>query len=116
MDILRAKEIVRALADGVDPNTGEILPEESVFNSPDVIRALYTLVTCVEEPKPDPLRNAGKPWTEIEDDKLRDEFASGLRLSDIASEHGRTYSAIESRLDYLGLKKKPFWFFKKRNK
>lgn len=27
MDITRAKEIIRILADGIDPITGEILPE-----------------------------------------------------------------------------------------
>lgn len=114
MDIRRAIEIVKTLADGIDPATGEILPAESVFNSPDVIRALYTLLERVNaEMGKDPLRNAGKPWTGLEDDKLRDEFASKLRIPDIAKEHGRTPGAIESRLDYLSLKKKPFWLFRK---
>ena len=62
----------------------------------------------------DPLRNAGKPWTDVEDDKLRDEYLSNLKISDIAKEHGRTYGAIESRLEHLGLKKKPFWLFRRR--
>ena len=30
MDIIRAKEIVRVLADGVDPTTGEFFPEDTV--------------------------------------------------------------------------------------
>ena len=115
MDIIRAKEIVRTLADGVDPTTGEIFPEDSAYNSPDVIRALFAVLEVVEsEMKKDPLRNAGKPWTEVEDDKLRDEFSAGLKLSAIAKEHGRSYGAIESRLDLLGLKKKSFWFFRKK--
>ena len=42
MDIIRATEIVRTLADAVDPTTGELLPADSVYNSPDVIRALLT--------------------------------------------------------------------------
>ena len=117
MDISKAKEIIRTLADGVDPTTGEILPAESVYNSPDVIRALFTLLSLAEQKTaPDPLRNAGKPWTAIEDDKLRDEFASKMKISEIAIEHGRSYGAIESRLDHLNLKRKPFWlFFKKSN-
>ena len=45
----------------------------------------------------------------------KDEFAAKVRISDIAKEHGRTYGAIESRLDHLGLKKKPFWLFRKKN-
>ena len=113
MDIVRAKEIVRTLADGVDPSTGEILPDESVYNSPEIIRALFVLLEHVTTK--DPLRNVGKPWTDIEDDKLRDEFLSKIKISDIAKEHGRSYGAIESRLDYLGIKKKPFWLFKKKS-
>ena len=114
MDIKRAKEIVRVLADGVDPTTGEVLPDDSVYNKPDVIRALFTLWNAVPDDI-DPLRNAGKPWTEIEDDKLRDEFSAKMKESEIAKEHGRTKGAIESRLDLLGLKKKkPFWLFNKK--
>lgn len=116
MDIIRAKEIVRELADGVDPTTGEVLPAESVYNSPEVIRALFTMLEYVNKDiVKDPLRNAGKPWTDIEDAKLEDEFACNIKITDIAREHGRSYGAIESRLDYLGLKKKPLWRFK-RNK
>lgn len=114
MDISKSIQIIRTLADGIDPTTGEVLPSESVYNSPDVIRALFTLLSLVEQKTTrDPLRNAGKPWTDIEDDKLRDEFASNMKISEIASEHGRSYGAIESRLDHLNLKKKPFWFFRK---
>ena len=116
MDIIRAKEIVRVLADGVDPTTGEVLPRESVYNSPEVIRALFTLLEYVDKDAvKDPVRNAGKPWTDAEDDKLRDEFLSKIKISDIAKEHGRSYGAIESRLDHLGLKKKPFWRFAKKS-
>ena len=117
MDIIRAREIIRSLAEGVDPSTGEVLSGEGVYNNPEVIRALYTILE-VTAPKPiqpeNPYRNAGKPWTELEDDKLREEFVGKVKISDIAKEHGRTYGAIESRLDHLGLKKKPFWMFGKK--
>ena len=119
MDIIRAKEIVRTLADGVDPTTGEILPAESVYNAPEVIRALFAVLEQVELAAPitsdDPLRNAGKPWTVAEDEKLCDEYLSKLKISDIAREHGRSPGAIESRLEHLGLKKKPFWLFRKKH-
>lgn len=117
MDIIRAREIVRTLIDGVDPTTGELLPYDSPYNAPEVIRALLKVweVTAPRERKRAKPRNAGKPWPEIEDDKLRDEYASGMRISDIAREHGRTFGAIESRLDHLGLRKKSyFWFFKRK--
>ena len=50
-------------------------------------------------------RNAGKPRSDDEDNKLLEEFAAKVRISDIAKEHGRTYGAIESRLEKLELKK-----------
>ena len=39
MEIERAREIIKQLADGVDPTTGEVLPRESVYNKPEVIRS-----------------------------------------------------------------------------
>ena len=115
MDITRAKEIVRILADGIDPITGEILPEESVYNSPEVIRALFALLEATSVSQENfQTRNAGKPWSDDEDNKLREEFAAKMKMSDIAKKHGRTYGAIESRLEKMGLKKKPFWVFKKK--
>ena len=42
MEIKRAAELLRGLADGVDPMTGRPLPDESVYNRPEIIRALHT--------------------------------------------------------------------------
>ena len=39
MDVVRAKEILETLADGVNPMTGEILPEWDSCNQADVVRA-----------------------------------------------------------------------------
>lgn len=117
MNIIKAREIIRALADGVDPTTGEVLPAESVYNSPVVIRALFAVLEATAPtPQNVPHRSAGKPWTSAEDEKLKGEFTDKISISDIAKEHGRTYGAIESRLDYLGLKKKPFWLFGRKKK
>ena len=71
MDIIKAREIIRTLADGVDPTTGEVLPKESVYNSPDVIRALFVVLDATSPAQAylnDPYRNAGKPWTDAEDE------------------------------------------------
>ena len=46
--------------------------------------------------------NAGKPWTNLEEDKLLDEFDSKMPLAEIAKEHGRTKGGIEARLVKLG--------------
>ena len=46
MDILRAKEIISALAEGVDPTTGEVLPGDSICNKGEVVRAFYALLAA----------------------------------------------------------------------
>ena len=106
MDITRAKEIVRILADGINPITGEILHEDSAYNSPEVIRALFTILEALGNPSgKSSAQNAGNPWTDTEEDQLRNEFSANMRIADIAKEHGRSRGAIESRLERLGLKK-----------
>ena len=51
--------------------------------------------------------NAGKPWTEMEEDKLLDEFDSKMPIAEIAKEHGRSKGGIEARLVKLGRISKP---------
>ena len=105
MEINRAKEIISALAEGVDPTTGEILPENSVYNKSDIVRALYTVLNYLDTDKtkrnlPD---NAGKPWTNEEEKRLRELYNSGLSKKEIANELCRTTGSISSRLARLGL-------------
>lgn len=103
MDITRAKELLSALADGIDPFTGELLPQNHVCNQPEMIRAFHEVLNVIPLPKKKSVpRNAGKPWTEIEEEKLLDEFGSGMTTSVITKEHGRSKGAIESRLANLG--------------
>ena len=62
MEINRAAELLRALADGIDPMTGQPLPDESVYNRPEIIRATqamgYTEMTEIQQ-KAIPLMLAG---------------------------------------------------------
>ena len=104
MDIVRAKELLSALADGIAPFTGELLPQNHVCNQPEMIRAFHEVLNAVPSisKKKSLPRNAGKPWTDIEEEKLLDEFDSGMTTSAIAKEHGRSRGAIESRLADLG--------------
>ena len=123
MDITRAKELLSALADGIDPFTGELLPQNHVCNQPEMIRAFHEVLNVIPSPKKKSLpRNAGKPWSfggnddngilkgylehtfqrVYEEEKLLDEFDSGMTTSAIAKEHGRSKGAIESRLADLG--------------
>lgn len=47
MDIARAKELLSALADGIDPFTGELLPQNHVCNQPDMIRAFHEVLNVI---------------------------------------------------------------------
>lgn len=46
MDITKAREIIASLADGIDPTTGEILPDNSVCSKGEVVRAFYALLAA----------------------------------------------------------------------
>ena len=51
MELDEAKNIVTALANGIDPTTGEVLPQESPYNDPTVIRALFTVIGSLKTVK-----------------------------------------------------------------
>ena len=51
MDITRAKELLSALADGIDPFTGELLPQNHVCNQPEMIRALHEVLNVIHSQK-----------------------------------------------------------------
>ena len=115
MDITRAKELLSALADGFDPFTGEVFSQEHICNHPDIIRAFHQILGATQEPKKGTSApNAGKPWPQEEQDKLVNEFHSGMKLSAIAKEHGRTRGAIEAKLAHLGLSEDSYYSRKSR--
>lgn len=104
-----AKQIIEALAGGVDPATGEVLPEDSPLSSPHVIRALFIAAKALEMTATKPARpaaaapgNAGKGWTADEDRRLLAAFDGGAPVAELARMHGRTTGAIDSRLIRLG--------------
>lgn len=104
MDINRAKEIIFALAEGIDPTTGELLAEDSVYNKGDIVRALYTVLNVLntEKPKKNLPENAGKRWTDEDDKKLCEMFDAGVSKKDICLTFKRTSTGIASRLVRLG--------------
>jgi hypothetical protein len=107
MELQAARQIIDTLAQGIHPVTGEVMPEDSPYNAPPVIRALFTVSQALDanastKPRRDPPVNAGKAWTRDEDDKLESAFAAGIDPRDIAPELGRTAWAVEARLVKLG--------------
>ena len=103
-----ALEIIRSLSDGVDPSTGEIFPDDSPYQKPQVIRALFSAVAIMEgsakkERKRDDLpANTGQPWSEREETELVHAFDQGTTIAQLADIHQRTKGSISSRLSRLG--------------
>ncbi len=107
MNVMRAKEILATLADGVDPMTGEVLPPQDCCNQAEVVRALHValrLMETAESPAKKPKReNAGKPWSSDEESVLISEYQQGIPSHEIAKRHKRTQRAIAARLVHLGV-------------
>ena len=105
MDIVRAKEIISALAEGVDPSTGEVLPDNSVCNKGEIVRAFYAVLNHLDEKKPKKNlpTNAGKPWTKEDEDLLVSLYRSGTPKRDICKTLQRTESGVAARLVHLGI-------------
>ena len=108
MQLETALPIVRALADGVNPVTGEAYPEHSPYAEPRTLRALYAAVDLLQKEVERERRrerlpaNFGKPWTEGEDRALIAEVDAGTPNAAIAAKHQRTLSSVRLRLEKLG--------------
>lgn len=110
MDDNKALAIVSALANGVNPRTGEMFEVDSPYQSADVIRALYVAVRALEMSNRSKVRNnrarmpanAGKPWTEQEDRELLERFDNGMSVPQLAQAHDRTLAGVQARLERHG--------------
>lgn len=111
METLKAVEIIRTLADGRDPITGETFPPDSPYQQADTVRALFVALEVLKRQKHvrvkspvDPNRpKMGVSWTPDEEQQLRDGFAAKKTIPELAVAHGRTTNAITSRLFKMGL-------------
>ena len=105
MEIEEAIKIVRALADGVHPETGAVLDQSQVCRMPQAVkalnRALASMVAQNERERRRPT-NAGKTWTRAEDEQVCEELRQGTDFHVIAKAHGRTVPSIVARLVKLG--------------
>lgn len=105
MELEEAIKTIRALADGVNPETGEILPETSVCRAAPSVRALNralaALIAQQEREKHRP-QNAGKSWSRAEDEQVCEELRLGNDFTQIAKTHNRSVPAIVARLIKLG--------------
>ena len=107
-----ALEILLRMADGVDPDTGELLAADHLCNRPAVIRALIAAVQALSAAQPaQPIAdgrktgkpNAGRPWTDQDLAQLRQLYLSGMSMSALCSRLQRRERGIQQQLGRLGL-------------
>lgn len=110
-------DVLSALASGVHPVSGEVFAEDSPYNEPRIIRALFGSLELIQTPahrlpkktQEEINREEGRPlrsnmrWTEEEDRDLIDLMERGTLTSAIAEHFKRTQGAIHSRLQRQGL-------------
>src|SRR3989442_15836232 len=105
MNEIQALQIVRALADGVDPESGEVYPPSSPYQKPDTVRALFIATRALERASEWEQRrqrlpaNAGKPWSNEEDGRLAAGFELGGLGNELARGNQRTFSSINAPSD-----------------
>lgn len=107
--------IIEALANGIDPITGEMLPDNSPYNQPEVIRALFQVTKLIpkvkkskrttEQKQQENLekglpKNFGLAWLEDDINSVINQYKSNITIDDIAEEQARKSSSI------IGLLKK----------
>ena len=110
MDFEKASELLRKLANGVNPQTAEPLPQESPYNTPEIVRALF--VACEHLPKRKKSseqkqqenlqkglpRNSGLPWLDEARTAVANLYRAGASIEKIASSQDRSRLAIVAEL------------------
>lgn len=108
MEDARAALLLRALANGVDPITGDTFAPSSPLQHPDLVRALFAGVGALEGQRKagtrskDIPKRTGRSWDEREDEDLASRFDAGASVAELAERHRRTTGAIRARLARLG--------------
>jgi len=109
MELNESRNIVKTLAQGVHPTTGEAFPLGSPYNDPNVIRALFSILEFVKQAKKPkksveqrrrenlevgrPI-NSGLPWTEEDRVIVKSGFQDGTTVENLAATLGRSSSSI----------------------
>lgn len=109
MDALYAKQIIQALAEGVNSATGEVLSREDSCNEPEMIRALHWVLQELEKnekaekpAKKSKWEKAGLPWKEEDERMLCIMFDRGDPKREICKYFQRSERGIAARLVKLG--------------
>lgn len=103
MNLERAKELLTALADGVNPLSGELLADEDSCNQLEIVRALNIVLRTLDtQPGKPTTEKAGTPWSRSDEDLLCELFDAGCAKKEICDRLGRSSVAIAARLVKLG--------------
>ena len=117
METSQVVEVLSALASGVHPVTGEVFDEDSPYNHPQILRALFGSLEIIRAPasrtpkksQEEINREEGRPlrfnvrWSEQEDEELLSLVVKGTPTGEIAEQFQRTKGSIHSRLQGKGL-------------
>lgn len=109
----QAQQVIQLLAQGINPITGEVLPETSPYNDPLVIRALFTILQEGAADRPPARRERqtpemhGKPWAAEDREKLAAAFLTGEGEARLAEVFQRTRGGIRAELIHQGLIEAP---------
>jgi len=113
METTEVRSIVKTLAQGIDPTTGEVFPQSSPYNDPKIIRALFKVVDLAWPPGRSKLSldekrqrnverglptNAGLPWSEEHREAVAEGFKNGKTIRELATSLERSLTAINSEL------------------
>ena len=133
METQMTLQILKTLADGIDPATGEQFAAGSAYQHPNTVRALFSAIRMLESPAPavsapapakqagapatarPGLENSGRSWSEEEDARLGSTYDAGRSIEELAGIHKRSKWAIEARLARLGKIPEPPSRFPARN-
>lgn len=105
MENQEALSVMRALASGMDPESGKALEPESVCRRAPVVKALNRALGALlqseqrEQQRP---AQAGRYWSRDEDAQVCAEVRRGIDFREIAKSHNRTVPSIVARLIKLG--------------
>lgn len=100
-------KMLTALANGIDPLSGEVFPSDSIYNNVEISRTLFNAIDLLKNSKPKPKKllpaNSHQPWTAQLDSELSELFLKGTSINDIALFFHRSKAGIEARLIKLKL-------------
>ena len=118
-------DIIKALAKGINPITGELISNDDLLSDPTIIRALYSAVEAMKSGnidhssannltlqsttrednniKKELPKNYGKAWDPGSKEELVNKFNNGSTASELAKYYERTLSSINGILLEKGL-------------